>query len=238
MLARDIMSSPVISVRPDATVMDAITLMLERKLSGLPVVDAEKQLVGIVSEGDFLRRFELGTELQRPRWIEFLRGPGRAAEEFARTHGRKVDEVMSTDVVSADAAAPLSDIVGLMQRKNVKRIPIVDEARIVGIITRADVLKALALQATKPGLAIGDDSSIKAAVLSACEQQSWAPRALIAIDVKNGIVEYSGTIFDERERQGLKVIAENIPGVRAVRDRLVWVEPISGNVLEAPPDQL
>src|SRR5450631_2515826 len=165
MLARDIMSSPVISVRPDATVMDAITLMLERKLSGLPVVDAEKQLVGIVSEGDFLRRFELGTELQRPRWIEFLRGPGRAAEEFARTHGRKVDEVMSTDVVSADAAAPLSDIVGLMQRKNVKRIPIVDEARIVGIITRADVLKALALQATKPGLAIGDDSSIKAAVL-------------------------------------------------------------------------
>jgi CBS domain-containing protein len=238
MLARDIMSSPVISVRPDATVMDAITLMLERKLSGLPVVDAEKQLVGIVSEGDFLRRFELGTEVQRPRWIEFLRGPGRAAEEFARTHGRKVDEVMSTDVVSADAAAPLSDIVGLMQRKNVKRIPIVDEARIVGIITRADVLKALALQATKPGLTIGDDSSIKAAVLSACEQQSWAPRALIAIDVKNGIVEYSGTIFDERERQGLKVIAENIPGVRAVRDRLVWVEPISGNVLEAPPDQL
>jgi CBS domain-containing protein len=235
MLARDIMTGPVISVLPDATVMDAITLMLERKLSGLPVVNADKQLVGMVSEGDFLRRFELGTEGQRPRWIEFLRGPGRAAEEFIRTHGRKVDEVMSADVVSAEASTTLKDIIELMEHHHIKRVPIVEDSQVVGIITRADVLRALAQKVPNTGFVKEDDARIREAILAACEQQSWAPRALIAIDVKNGIVDLSGTIFDDRERRGLRVIAENVAGVRAVRDHLVWVEPISGTVFEAPP---
>jgi CBS domain-containing protein len=236
MLARDIMKSPVVSVLPGATVMEAIALMLEGKLSGLPVVTADQKLVGIVSEGDFLRRFELGTEGQRPRWIEFLRGPGRAAEEFVRTHGRKVEEVMSVEVVTADASAALSEVVALMERHRVKRVPIVEAGKIVGIITRADLLRALAERPAALQVGSTDDASIRQAILSACEQQAWAPRALIAIDVKDGIVALSGTIFDERERQGLKVIIENVPGVRGVRDHLVWVEPISGNVLEAPKD--
>jgi CBS domain-containing protein len=236
MLARDIMRSPVVSVSPHTTVMDAIALMLERKLSGLPVVTADQQLVGIVSEGDFLRRFELGTESQRPRWIEFLRGPGRAAEEFVRTHGRRVDEVMSVDVAIADASATLNDVVTLMERRHIKRIPIVEAGKVVGIVTRADILRALAQGSAALNRDEGNDLSIRRAILAACEQQSWAPRALIAVDVKDGIVDFSGTIFDERERQGLKVIAENIPGVRGIRDHMVWIEPISGNVLEAPKD--
>jgi CBS domain-containing protein len=235
MRANEIMTAPIISILPEATVEGAIALMLERKLSGLPVVDARKQLVGMISEGDFLRRFELGTETRRPRWIEFLRGPGRAAEEFVRTHGRKVQEVMTDSVVSATPDTTLDAIVDLMERHHIKRVPIVEDSHVVGIVTRADILRALARTASAGRSLRKDDGEIRAAILRAFKQQSWVPHALVAIDVKDGIVDLSGTLFDEREREGIKVIAENVAGVRAVRDHLVWLEPISGSVFGPPP---
>jgi CBS domain-containing protein len=234
MRANELMTSPVISILPDATVEEVIALMLDRKLSGLPVVDARKQLVGMISEGDFLRRFELGTQTRRPRWIEFLRGPGRAAEEFVRTHGRKVQEVMTDSVVSATPNAPLDAIVELMERHRIKRVPIVEDSQVVGIVTRADILRALTHTASAGSSVQEGDEQIRAAILTAFRQQSWVPHALVAIEVKDGIVDLSGTIFDEREREGIKIIAENVAGVHGVRDHLVWLEPISGTVFEPP----
>jgi CBS domain-containing protein len=235
MQAKDLMRQPVVTITPEAPISAAIALMLERRLSGLPVVESDGRLVGIVSEGDLLRRVELGTETRRPRWLEILRGAGRAAEDFVRSHGRKVHEVMTSEPITIDPEASLADIVERMARHGIKRLPVIEKGRVVGMVTRADLLRALAdssrpVEAPQPG-----DAEIRRAIFAACEKQNWAPRQLVGVDVHQGVVTLSGTILDERERQGLKVLAENIPGVVAVRDQLIWVEPFSGTYLAAPP---
>lgn len=230
------MRKPVVTITADATIAAAIALMLDRQLSGLPVVDSDGRLVGIVSEGDLLRRAELGTETRRPRWLEMLRGPGRAAEDFVRSHGRKVYEVMTPTPITVAPETPLAEIVGRMTQYKIKRVPVVEDGRLVGLVSRADLLRALAEHAPQSETVRPRDADIRRAILAACEKQEWAPRQLVSVDVDQGIVTLGGTIFDERERLGLKVLAENIPGVREVRDQLIWVEPFSGTLLSPPSE--
>lgn len=234
MNALDIMTREVVSVGPDAAIGDAIRRMLDRRISGLPVVDSGGKVVGILTEGDLLRRGEMGTERQRPRWLEFLLGPGRLADEYVRSHGRKVSEIMTEHVVSAAEGTPLSEIVWLMEHRRVKRLPVLRGGALVGIISRADLVQALArLVADEPAFT-SPDNEIRQRVLSELERAAWAPRAGITVVVKDGVVELDGVILNEKEREALRVAAENVPGVKAVRDRLVWVEPVSGTVIDAP----
>ena len=125
MKAKDVMTSPVVSVEADSTVLQAVRIMLQRRVSGLPVVDKEGKLIGMVTEGDFLRRAETDTQRRRPRWLEFLVGPGRLAAEYARSHGRKVSEVMTPDPITVSEETPLEDIVALMEKRQIKRVPVV-----------------------------------------------------------------------------------------------------------------
>jgi len=234
MNASDVMTREILSVRADTTVAEAIRTMLDNRISGLPVIDEAGRLVGILTEGDLLRRGETGTERQRPRWLEILMGPGRLAGEYVRTHGRKVDEVMTRDVVSVIPDTPLKEVVELMERHRIKRVPVLDGDVLVGILSRADLLRALlgALE-EKPPLATTDDE-IRERILAELARSAWVPRDGIAITVENGVVDLNGVILDEKERGALRVAAENVPGVRAVEDHLVWVEPVSGTVIEAP----
>ena len=147
MIASDVMTRNVISVSPDATVADAVELMLERGISGLFVVDASGTLAGIVTEGDLLRRDELGTERRRSWWLRLIASPGRQAADFTRTHGRKVTDVMTRDVLSVNANAPLEDIVALMEEHRIKRVPVLDGDHVVGVVSRADLLRALSVAA-------------------------------------------------------------------------------------------
>ena len=124
MKAKDVMTPDVLTVDPDASVLEAIRLMLQRRISGLPVVDASGALVGMVTEGDFLRRAELGTEHHAPRWFEFLAGPGRAANDYVRAKGRKVHDVMSAEIHSVSEDTPLNEIVDTMERRRIKRVPV------------------------------------------------------------------------------------------------------------------
>ncbi|HMF20520.1 MAG TPA: CBS domain-containing protein, partial [Pseudolabrys sp.] len=140
MRAADVMTVQPVSVSPDASILEAIRVMLQRRFSGLPVVDASGALVGIVTEGDLLRRTETGTQRKRPRWIEFLIGPGRLATEYVHASGRKVREVMSQDVQAVTGDTPLEEIVRLMERHQIKRLPVVDSGKLVGIVTRANLL--------------------------------------------------------------------------------------------------
>ncbi len=142
--AKDIMTSPVVTVEPDVAVLQAVRIMLQRRMSGLPVVDKEGGLVGIITEGDFLRRAETGTQRRRPRWLEFLVGPGRLAQEYAHSHGRKVSEIMTPDPVTVEEGAPLDDVVKLMEKRQIKRVPVVRGNNVVGIVSRANLLHALA----------------------------------------------------------------------------------------------
>ena len=233
MRAADVMTPDPVCVSPDASITDAVRLMLERKFSGLPVVDAGGSVVGIVTEGDLLRRTETGTQRKRTRWIEFLMGPGRLASEYVQTSGRKVGDVMTAQVRTVTEDAPLEEIVHLMERHQINRVLVVRDGKLVGIVTRANLLHALATIAaeTKPGPA--SDTSIRERLYADLKAQPWAPVGLINVVVRNGVVHLSGTLLDERHREAIRVAAERIPGVKAIEDHLVWVDPVSGMVVPA-----
>lgn len=236
MQAKDVMTPKIISVEPDATILHAIRLMLQNKISGLPVADAAGNLVGMVTEGDFLRRVETGTVHRPPRWIEFLMGPGALATEYVHSNGRKVHEVMTSEVRTVTENASLEDVTNLMERYHIKRVPVLREKQIVGIITRANLVRALAMavrQAVRP--VSTNDAEIHGRLLALLKEQRWAPIGMIDIAVSNGVVTFTGALLDDRQREALHVAAENTPGVTGIDDRLVWVEPISGYVVEAPP---
>lgn len=231
MKAKDVMTRRVISIAPEANVLQAAQLMLQNRISGLPVVDANGAVVGMVTEGDFLRRTELGTEKRRPRWLEFLLGPGKLAGEYVQASGRKVEEIMTADLHTIGEETPLEDIVHLMETHRVKRLPVLQDGKLVGIVSRANLMHALAGLAREAPPAAADDTALRARLLGELDKRTWAPVATIDVTVRNGIVEFFGVITDENERQALIVAAENVPGVKGVRDHLAWLEPTSGTLI-------
>jgi CBS domain-containing protein len=237
MIASDVMTRNVISVPPDATVADAVALMLDRGISGLLVVDHGGTLAGIVTEGDLLRRDELGTGRRRSWWLRLIASPGRQAADFTRTHGRRVSDVMTQDVISVTVTSPLEEIVAIMEEHRIKRVPVLDGNKIVGVVSRADLLRALAVAAREHAVAAGDDPTIRNRILETLARESWAPRTTLNVTVVNGVVDLWGTISNDQERRAICVIAENTPGVRKVIDHLVFVEAYTGTVIEAPPER-
>ncbi len=235
MLVRDAMTPKVIGVQEDSSLADAVETMLGAGISALFVFDANKALVGVLSEGDLLRRGELGTEGHRPRWLEALLSGGRLAHSYAHSHGRRVSEVMTKDVLSIADDADLSAAVDLMTRRRVKRLPVVRDGAVVGVISRSDLLKKL-YSALPRDAAPKSDAEICAAIQAEIDSQGWAPRASVQVTAKDGEVTFEGATTDERLREGLRVIAENPPGVKAIHDRLAWIEPNSGFLSPAQED--
>jgi CBS domain-containing protein len=222
MKATDVMTHRVVWVGPDAPVSAAISLMLQHKVSGLPVVNDAGNVVGIVTEGDLLRRAETGTERQRKRWLEFLLGPGRVAVDYVHAHGRKVADVMTAEPLTVIEDTPLTEVVDLMERRRVKRLPVVRGRRLVGIVSRANLLQAMAsllpvVAAPSPG-----DATIRDRIMAEFSKESWAPLALVNVTVRDGVVDLWGSLIDERQRRAVCVVAENVEGVKQVRDHMVW----------------
>jgi len=230
----DVMTCDVISAKPDASIFDAVRLMLTEHISGLPVIDSNGVLVGIVTEGDFLRRSETATQRHRPRWLEFFVGPGKLASEYVHASGRQVREVMTTDVVTTSEDTSLEEVVRLMERHRIKRLPVVRGNTVIGIVTRANLMRALTKVAQDVQPVSVDDVAIRDRLLSELKKQPWVPIGTLEVYVRNGVVRLSGVLNDEREREALRVAAENTPGVKKVEDEMVWVEPMSGMVVEAP----
>lgn len=235
MQVAEVMTRTVISVGSDQSVLQAAQLMLQNRISGLPVVDAAGKLIGIVTEGDFLRRGEIGTQRQRPRWLEFLVGPGRLAEEYVHSSGRSIGEVMTTDPYTVTEDDSLESAVEVMERRKVKRLPVLRAGRLVGIVSRADVMHALAERARYASGPAPDDGTIRERILAALAVTHWAPKTDVA--VHDGVAELYGIITDARERRALIVMAENVAGAKQVHDHLVWVEPISGTAFSSPEDE-
>jgi CBS domain-containing protein len=233
MQAADVMTRTVITTTVEASIEEVARLMVLYRFSGVPVVDAQGRVVGMVTEGDLLRRAETGTEKFHSRWVRLLMGPGRLAQEYAQTHARKVEEVMSSPVVAVTPETPLAEVVALMESRGVKRLPVLENERLVGLVSRADLLKALAELLPRPRATAISDAELRQRILAEIEKQPWTPSASVDAVVAEGTVELRGVITDEREREALRVLAENVPGVKQVRDRLIWVEPVSGSVIDA-----
>jgi CBS domain-containing protein len=233
MNAADIMMRSVVSVTPEATVADAARLMLSHRISGLPVIDRDGGLVGIISEGDMLRRAEIGTLRRRRRWFGFFSAPGRLAQDYAQAHAGKVADVMTETVVTIGPDAPIEEIVRLMERRHVKRLPIIDPGigagRLVGIVTRADLVRAF-VDSLPPARGVTvPDAEIRERIKEEIGKQPWARRASIEVHVLRGEVELRGTVTEERARAALRVIAENVAGVRRVRHHFVWSDGSTGS---------
>jgi CBS domain-containing protein len=228
MKAKDIMTQHVITVAPDASILEALRLMLQHRISGLPVVDKNGTLEGIVTEGDFLRRAETGTQRKRPRWIEFVLGPGTLARDYVYSHARRIDEVMTTEVRTVAEDAELEDVVTAMEKYRVKRVPVMRGTVLVGIISRANLLHALASRSRGAVPGPKTDEAIRNAVLAELDREPWAPRHLIEVVVRDGVVELWGTVIDPEQRDAARVATETVPGVKAVKCHIVWVEPMSG----------
>lgn len=241
MQAAEIMTRQPVSVTPDATIVEAAKLMLQHRISGLPVADSSGAVVGLLTEGDLLRRAETGTERHRSHWLQLLLGPGRLAEDYVGTHARKVREVMSTEIVAVAPHDPLETVVSLMEKHRIKRLPVIEDGRLIGIVSRADLVRALVRALTSEAGAgeqpAASDAEIRDRIRAIVDKEPWGPRFSVDVTVENGVVDLRGTVTDDRERAALVVAAETVPGVTAVRDHIVWVEPNSGLVVPAEGDR-
>ena len=212
------------------------TLCYRQHISGLPVVNAAGKMVGIISEGDFIRRAEIGTQRRRMRWLKFLLGAGKDASDFVREQGRKVGEIMTPDPCTVSEDTLLEDIVRTMEKNSVKRLPVMRGSQIVGIVTRSNLLQAVAGLAREIPDPTADDDRIRDRVITSIEKNDWRPFELGVI-VHDEIVHLSGIVTDERARQAAVVAAENVAGVKEVDDHLCWVDPMSGLWLISPEDE-
>lgn len=236
MRAHQVMARHVITVGTETSVLDAAKRMMDHHISGLPVIDATGRLVGILSESDFMRRSEIGTQHRRPRWLQFLLGSGRAATDFVHERGQKVGEIMSHDPVTVTEEAPLADLVELMEKKGVKRLPVMRNGHLVGIVTRADLLRAVASMAHQVPDPTADDKHIHDRIVRVLDAANWCPLGL-QVSVRNGVVHLRGIIMDERARQAAIVAAENTAGVREVHDHLCYVDAYSGFYIQSAEDE-
>ena len=235
MRADQIMTRPVITVTPETTIVEAANTMLQRHISGLPVVDASGKLVGIISEGDFIRRSEIGTQRQRGRFMRFILGSNGEAKDFVHEHGRKVGEIMTSEPHTIKEDTDLEKIVELMESNRVKRLPVMRGDKLVGIVSRSNLLQAVASLARQIPDPTANDDQIRNRVIDTLEKNSWCPFGLNVV-VRDGIVHLNGLITEERSRNAAIVGTENVAGVKEVHDHLCWVDTVTGMYLNSPED--
>ena len=221
MKAADVMVRDVVTVSRDTDVAEAAKLLAEHDVSALPVLDNEGNLVGVLSEADLIHRAEIGTEKHRPWWLEAVTGASRLAEEFAKSHGKKVGEVMSDGVISVTEETPLSEIAALFERKRIKRVPVVKDGKLVGIVSRSNLIQALASVVGRIDQHDETDRRIRLELLSRLQEQSWTDFGSRNITVSNGVVHLWGLVGSEAERKALLALAEGVPGVARVSDEMI-----------------
>jgi CBS domain-containing protein len=217
--ARDVMVSPVITVDVSATVQDVARLLLQNRISAVPVLDGGK-LVGIVSEGDLLHRAEAGTQRRRSWWLDLVASDAALAADYVQSNSRRVADVMSTRVITATPETPLTEIASLLEKHAIKRVPIVSDGKLVGIVSRANLLQAVA---SRPGqLKIEQsDEALRKLITDRLEAQPWAHTYRLNVTVTDGVADLWGMTRSDAERRAIRVTAENTPGVRGVKDNLV-----------------
>jgi len=217
--ARDVMTSPVITVKATTTVKEVARLFLERRISATPVLDDQGKLVGIVSEGDLVHRSEISTERRRPWWLVLMAGDEGLAAEYIWAHATRVDDLMSRNVITAAPDTPLHEIAEMLEKYGIKRLPIVRDGQLVGIVSRANLVQAIATSGSKLDVPLSD-ATIREKLLTHLNKQSWAHTAVLNATVNGGVVDLWGFVESDTERKAIRVAAEATAGVRAVNDHM------------------
>lgn len=226
MLARDVMTTSVATVPAHLPVEEVARFLLDRRISGAPVVDDDDRVIGMVSEGDLLRRPETGTLQPRSWWLWLLGAPGDQASEYVKTHGRRAADVMTRDVVTVSEDTPLAELAGLLEKRRIKRVPVVRDGKLVGIVSRADILRALAAaKGVDIAAPSADDRTIRQQLLDHLTREGLTHGGLVNVVVTDGVVQLWGLVDSEEERQALRIAAENTAGVRSVESHLATRSP-------------
>ena len=226
MRASDIMTREVCAVFRATSVQSIAKLLLDAGISGAPVVDENGHVAGIVSEGDLLHRREIGTTRRRSWWLSLFANADGMARDYRKSHGMKAEDVMTSPVVSVGEDAPIAVIAAILEQHRIKRVPVVRDGLLVGIVSRRDIVRALAAQAAdQPTQA--DDRAILSTLMQRLRAQPWTQSGTLSLLVDRGVVELWGSVPSEDQREALKVLAGTIPGVTGVRDNLVVSRPIA-----------
>jgi len=223
MKARDVMTQPVVSVRPDAPVREVAALMLERHISGVPVADALGRVLGVVSEGDFIRRPEIETDAPGSRWLRLFTSLEDQARDYIKTHGLTAADIMTAPAITVAADAPLAVVARLMGSRSIKRLPVLEGDRLIGIVTRADLLRAV-YRHPEPA-ASASDGEIRSAIVSILEKEDWAAGAIVEVQVTHGRVQLWGSVESDTQRDALLLAAKSVPGVASVEAHLTRIRP-------------
>ena len=221
MRAVEVMTTKVITVGENASVAEVARLLAERGISAVPVVDKDHKVIGMVSEGDLLHRTETGTEKCRSWWLEMMASTNQLAGDYIKSHSANVKDVMTRDVISVSDTTPLADIAILLEANRIKRVPVVRDGKLVGIVSRANLVRALAMTVNEPPSSVElDDRTIRDRLLAELKPQKWAEVSPANVTVKDGVVHLWSSYLSEREKRALVVAAENTPGVRRVEDHM------------------
>jgi CBS domain-containing protein len=218
MKARDVMTSPVMTARPETPISDIASLLLEKRISGVPIVGDREEVVGIVSEGDLVRRVETGTERKRSRWFEALIDPNIQAADYARSRGLCARDVMSREVISVTSETDLAEVARVLEVHRIKRVPVIDGGRLAGIVSRANLLRGLVAYGTRPAPGQQSDRDVGAAVEARLADLSWLDASRLNTVVNDGVVHLWGTLKSDEQRRALEIAVQGIPGVRAVEN--------------------
>ena len=221
MRAMDVMVRDVITVKPDDDVAEVVKLLTENDVSALPVVDDNGNVVGVISEADLIHREEIDTEKQHPWWLEAVMPASTLAEEFAKSHGRRVEEIMSTDAVTASEDTSLGEIAMLLERHRIKRIPIVRERKLVGIVSRSNLIQALASLQVQADAGNASDRKIRLDLLDQLDGQTWTDFGERNVTVSSGIVHLWGLVGSQAEHKALVALAEGVPEIVRVSDEMI-----------------
>ena len=228
MKAADVMVANVITVPAEASIGEVAERLLNHHISGAPVVGANGELVGIVSEGDLMRRPETDTTRRPSWWLALLSSERASAAEYIKSHSRKVGDVMTREVISAAPDTALGEIAALLERNRIKRVPIIDGGRLVGIVARANILQALASAAKIPVLANADDSQLRNNVVDRLSAERWRP-TMLSVTVQDGVVDLWGIVHSGDQKKAARLAAELTPGVRSVTDNIIIRPAASGS---------
>jgi CBS-domain-containing membrane protein len=225
MIAKDVMTTAVVTVRAQTSVEDVARLLLKRRISGVPVVDAKGRLQGIVSEGDLIRRAESRTKSHRSWWLDLLAGPDDTASDYVKSHGRTAGDVMTREVITVGERTPLAKIATLLERHRIKRVPVLRTGKVVGIVSRANLLHALVAQKTGRGKVAVSDRQIRSRLLKELDN-AGVDKAYVNIVVANGEAEFWGFVESEAQKRALRVAAQNVKGVKRLVSHVTVMPPM------------
>lgn len=219
MLAKDIMTTQVVTVRPDTSVVELARIMRDRHISGMPVVGDDGRIAGVVSEGDLVRRVEAGTDEKRHSWwLDLFTDPARQARDYVKSHAAKARDIMTSPAITVEEDATLAAVAETLEKNHVKRVPVVRNGRVVGIVSRANIVQLIASARRVELPPVANDNALRDKILETLRRQPWAPTGMWNVTVSAGVVELWGIYASEEERAATRVAIENINGVKRIED--------------------